>query len=64
MLKKCFEKDWKCSKLMNLVKNQTDQDKLKEKLGQNYKAIKLVYKYFSAWSPFGDVWAVSNNSWT
>jgi hypothetical protein len=49
---------------MNLVKNQADQDKLKDKLWQNYKAIKLVYKYFSSWSPFGDIWAVSNNSWT
>lgn len=49
---------------MNLVKNQTDQDKLKEKLSKNYKAIKHIYRYFSSWSPFGDIWAVSNNSWT
>ena len=49
---------------MNLVKNQTDQDKVKEKLCLNYKSIKLIYRYFSSWSPFGDIWAVSNNSWT
>lgn len=49
---------------MNLVKNQQDQDKLKELLAANYKAIKLVYRYFASWSPFGDIWAVSNNSWT
>lgn len=64
MVKKCFEKDWKCTKLMNLVKIQTDQDKLKDLLCKNYKEIKLAYRYFSSWSPFGDIWAVSNNTWT
>lgn len=64
VLKKCFEKDWKCSKIMNLIKNQQDQDKVKDKLYKNYRAIKLAYKFFASWSPFGDVWAVSNNAWT
>lgn len=49
---------------MNLVKNQQDQDKVRDILSRNYKAIKVAYKYFSSWSPFGDVWAVSNNAWT
>jgi hypothetical protein len=49
---------------MNLIKNQQDQDRVRDKLYQNYKAIKLAYRYFSSWSPFGDIWAVSNNSWT
>jgi hypothetical protein len=24
----------------------------------------MAYRYFSSWSPFGDIWAVSNNAWT
>lgn len=29
MTKNCFEKDWKSSKLMNLIKNQAEQEKVK-----------------------------------
>ena len=65
MTRNCFEKDWKCSKLMNFVKNQTEQDKVKVLLYNNYKLIKELYRYYSSWSPFnGDIWAVSNNAFT
>jgi hypothetical protein len=46
------------------VKNQTDQDKVKDKLYNAYRSIKQIYRYYSSWSPFGDIWAVSNNAWT
>ena len=40
MTKNCFEKDWKSSKLMNLIKNQAEQEKVKEILYKHYKLIK------------------------
>lgn len=40
LTKNCFEKDWKCSKLTNLIKNQGQQDKAKQILYKNYKLIK------------------------
>ena len=63
-MKKCFEKDWKCSKLSSLVKAQADQDNVKELLWKSYAEIKNLYKYFSSWNPCGDVWAVSSNPFT
>lgn len=29
LTKQCFEKDWKCSKLPNFIKNMTEQEKVK-----------------------------------
>lgn len=53
------------SKLMNFIKNQSEQDKVKEILHKNYKLIKEIYKYYASWNPFnGDIWAVSNNAFT
>lgn len=64
LLRKCFEKDWRNSKIMNLIKNQGDQDKVRGLLWANYSSIKTIYRQFSSWSPFGDVWAVSNQPFT
>lgn len=64
LLKKCFEKDWKCSKLTSLIKAQADQDKVKDILWNSYVDIKYLYKYFSSWNPFGDIWGVSSNPFT
>ena len=65
LLRNCFEKDWKSSKLMNLVKNQAEQEKVKELLFTHYRFIKQLYKHYSSWSPFnGDIWAVANNAFT
>jgi NLR family CARD domain-containing protein 3 len=64
LLRKCFEKDWKCSKLTSLIKVQADQDKVKDILWGSYAEIKNLYRYFSSWAPFGDIWAVSSNTFT
>lgn len=40
MTKKCFEKDWKNSKITNIVKNADEQDKVKQILYKHYKIIK------------------------
>lgn len=47
-----------------MVKNQADQDKVKDILWNAYSSIKDLYKYFSSWNPFGDIWAVSSNPFT
>jgi NLR family CARD domain-containing protein 3 len=64
LLRKCFEKDWKHSKIMNLIKNQADLEKVRGLLWANYSSIKTIYRQFASWSPFGDVWAVSNQPFT
>lgn len=65
LIRNCFERDWKHSKLMNFIKNAAEQEKAKELLFSHYKFIKELYKYYSSWSPFnGDIWAVANNAYT
>ena len=64
LLRKCFERDWKHSKISNLVKNASDQEKVKASLWKSYAKIKNLYKHFAAWNPFGDVMAVSSNPFT
>lgn len=64
LTKKCFEKDWKNSKISNLIKNQNDQDNVKSILSKHYLMIKRIYRHFSAWSPVGEVWAISSNPFT
>lgn len=50
--------------MTSLIKAQSDQDKVKDILWSAYVDIKYMYKYYSSWNPFGDVWAVSSNSFT
>lgn len=64
LLRKCFERDWKCSKLTSLIKVQADQDKVKDLLWGVYADIKALYRYFSSWNPVGDIWAISSNPFT
>jgi hypothetical protein len=63
-LRKCFERDWSQSKIQNLIKNNTDQDLVKNLLWNHYKSIKTIYRYFSSWNPISDIWAVSNQPFT
>jgi len=64
LLRKCFERDWKHSKIMNLIKNPADQEKVRALLSTSYANIKTIYRQFASWSPFGDVWAISNQPFT
>jgi len=47
-----------------LIKNQTDQDVVKQKLWYYYKTIKNIYRHFSSWNPCGDIWAISSQPFT
>ena len=61
---KCFERDWSHSKIPNLVKNSEEQLKVKSLLHLHYKHIKDIYRFYSSWSPFDSIWAVSANAFT
>jgi len=48
ILMKCFEFDWSCSKIPNLVKDEEDWKQFKEILWKHYRIIWEAYKFFSA----------------
>lgn len=61
ILKKCFEKDWICSKITKVVKNPDELITVKEILWKNYRSIKETYKNYASYNPNGDVWSISSN---
>ncbi|CAD8165096.1 unnamed protein product [Paramecium pentaurelia] len=60
-LRKCFEKDWSCSKISKVVKNPDEFNEVKNLLWKDYKMIKETYKWYSSYNPSGDVWSISSN---
>eukprot|EP00358_Blepharisma_japonicum_P001299 CAMPEP_0202955260 /NCGR_PEP_ID=MMETSP1395-20130829/51643_1 /ASSEMBLY_ACC=CAM_ASM_000871 /TAXON_ID=5961 /ORGANISM="Blepharisma japonicum, Strain Stock R1072" /LENGTH=375 /DNA_ID=CAMNT_0049671631 /DNA_START=936 /DNA_END=2060 /DNA_ORIENTATION=- len=60
LLNECFEFDWKHSRLMNFVKNQADQDKVKDILKANYKHIRETYKFLAAFSG-SEIFSIGSN---
>jgi len=60
LLNDCFEFDWRYSRLPNFIKNQGDQDKVKEILRSHYKHIRETYKYLSAFSG-SDMFSIGSN---
>ncbi|CAD8099201.1 unnamed protein product [Paramecium primaurelia] len=60
-LRKCFEKDWSCSKIMKVVKNLDELNEVKNLLWKDYKMIKETYRWYSSYNPTGDVWSISSN---
>ncbi|CAD8171615.1 unnamed protein product [Paramecium pentaurelia] len=61
LLKKCFEKDFTCSKISKVVKNPDELLEIKNVLWAHYKLIKETYKQYSSNSPTGDIWSISSN---
>lgn len=61
LLKKCFEKDFSCSKISKIVKNPDELLEIKNVLWGYYRLIKETYKQYSSYSPTGDVWSISSN---
>lgn len=59
LLRKCFEKDWSCSKISKFVKKEDELAQVKEMLWQAYKPIKECYKYYASLNPNGDVFSMS-----
>lgn len=44
LLRKCFEKDWSCSKIMKIVKNPDELLEVKNVLWTYYRLLKESYK--------------------
>ncbi|KAL4483288.1 hypothetical protein ABPG72_007930 [Tetrahymena utriculariae] len=59
ILEKAMDADWNNSKIPRFVKDQNDRTKLFELMKPHYEGIKALYKYYSSFSPIGDVWAIS-----
>ena len=60
LLKKCFEFDFKCSKIPRLIKDESDLAKTKDLLHSHYKAYKNCYKHYASLNPIGDIWCLQN----
>lgn len=60
-LRKCFEKDWSCCKIMKVVKNPDELNEVKNLLWKDYKMIKETYRWYSSYNPTGDIWSISSN---
>ncbi|CEM39209.1 unnamed protein product [Vitrella brassicaformis CCMP3155] len=48
LLNKCFEEDWRRSKLNKYVKDVDTRQRLKEILRPHYNSLRLIYKHFAA----------------
>ena len=55
LLMKCFELDWKSSKIPKLIKDPAERASLKEILRKNYRVIRECFKFFAAFSPINNV---------
>lgn len=64
MLKKCFEFDWACSKIPQVIKKEEEIENIKQQLYKVYKMYKETYKYYAAQNPTGEVWSISQQSFT
>ncbi len=58
LLRKCFEFDFKCSKIPRLVKNEEDLLATKETMHRHYRAYKSCYKAYASMNPIGDIWCL------
>lgn len=46
LLRKCFEKDWACSKIMKVVKNPDELNEVKNVLWAHYRYFKILFLDF------------------
>lgn len=63
LLRKCFEFDWKCSKIHSkLIKDETEKAKIKHYLSENYYVLRECYRYFSGISPSNGIPSIGTNA--
>eukprot|EP00347_Sterkiella_histriomuscorum_P007316 403349416 len=58
---KCFEYDWNCSRITNVVKNEQERIKIKKLLWNYYKGLRECYKYYAGVSPANGVFSIGQN---
>jgi hypothetical protein len=60
LLRKCFEFDFKCSKIPKFIKNEEDLLATKEVMHSHYRAYKNCYKFYASMNPIQDIWCLQN----
>ena len=61
MVKRSFEIDWKESKIERIIKNDMDQNGVKEFMRDLYPRLRETYKYLSGISPANGVPSIGQN---
>ena len=56
----CFNYDWECSKMTKIIKDPIELSQIKDFFRSRYKLIKDTYKFYSTWTPVGDIWAIQS----
>ncbi|KAL4486412.1 hypothetical protein ABPG72_007198 [Tetrahymena utriculariae] len=64
LMKKCFEFDWECSKINQLIRDENDLQLVKEELRRIYVFIKNSYRYLAAVGTIVDVPCIMMNTFT
>ncbi|CAI2369640.1 unnamed protein product [Moneuplotes crassus] len=62
LMERCFEFDWKCSKIGKVIKSEDQREPIKKYLKENYRLIREAYKYFAGISPCGIVPGIGQNA--
>ncbi|CAI2364389.1 unnamed protein product [Moneuplotes crassus] len=62
LIERCFEFDWKCSKIEKVIKSEEERILIKKYLKSNYRIIREAYKYFAGISPCGIVPGIGQNA--
>lgn len=51
LLEKCFEYDWSCSKIENMIRNDDEKKLIKQFLKENYRLMRECYRYYAGMNP-------------
>ncbi|CAI2363827.1 unnamed protein product [Moneuplotes crassus] len=62
LLGKCFEFDWNCSKIENMIRDDSEKEKIKEFLQKNYRLMRECYRYYAGVNPCGILPCIGQNA--
>ena len=62
LIERCFEFDWKCSKIEKIIKSEEQREATKKYLKKNYRLIRESYKYYAGVSPCGIIPGIGQNA--
>lgn len=61
LLNDCFEADWDRTKILRIVKNEEERERLKTYVRSVYKWFREVYKFTSGSDPMNDIFCIGVN---
>lgn len=64
MISKCFETDYKNTKIRELCSDEEENEKIFLLLKTNYKKIKDIYQYLAAIKPMGNLLCINQTGWS